>query len=248
MVRKDIFNKWSHYVLEFVMLFLAVIGGFVVENFREDLSERNEEIGYMESLLVDLEKDRIDLEYSSEYGKITLLGSDSLRNELTKWPLEGREKKLYHFWLLQHTGIGFPNHDRTISQLKNAGKYRFIRNKSVADGISDYYKKIQIGNATANGSWHSNISNNSMMYVSKIFDISKILDFQDSAVAHRDKMDEVDYPSNLKLLTYDPNTIAQLRNSLILGRQTDVLTLQISNDLLETNKALDSIIRKAYFE
>jgi len=43
-------KKWTHYLWEFLMLFLAVFCGFLAENFREHQVEHNREKKFMASL------------------------------------------------------------------------------------------------------------------------------------------------------------------------------------------------------
>src|SRR5215204_5638724 len=54
-------KKWTHYLWEFVMLFLAVFCGFLAENFREHQIEHQREKQYMRSLVADLENDVLNL-------------------------------------------------------------------------------------------------------------------------------------------------------------------------------------------
>src|SRR5258705_368058 len=50
-------KKWTHYLWEFFMLFLAVTAGFFVENQREHMVEHRREKEFMVSLVKDLESD-----------------------------------------------------------------------------------------------------------------------------------------------------------------------------------------------
>src|SRR6202030_3863953 len=43
-------KKWGEYLLEFIMLFLAVFLGFIAENVREHLSEKNKAYSLAKSL------------------------------------------------------------------------------------------------------------------------------------------------------------------------------------------------------
>src|ERR1044071_9629375 len=52
-------KKFTHYLWEFLMLFLAVFCGFLAENFREHGVEHQREKQYMESLAEDV---RVDLQ------------------------------------------------------------------------------------------------------------------------------------------------------------------------------------------
>src|SRR5580765_8017059 len=52
-------KKWTHYLFEFFMLFLAVFCGFLAENFREHQVEHQREKQYMISMTEDLKADTI---------------------------------------------------------------------------------------------------------------------------------------------------------------------------------------------
>ena len=44
-------KKWTHYLWEFLMLFLAVFCGFLAENIREHAVERHREKQFIESFI-----------------------------------------------------------------------------------------------------------------------------------------------------------------------------------------------------
>ena len=92
-------KKWTEYLLEFFMLFLAVFLGFVAENIREYRVETDREKEFMKSLLIDLHKDKTNLEHNVSFGSITIDYNDSLQVELLNKPLKGHEKRIYHFFL-----------------------------------------------------------------------------------------------------------------------------------------------------
>src|SRR5215510_7831554 len=54
-------KKFTHYLWEFLMLFLAVFCGFLAENFREQFMDHRREIQYMKSMLADLDSDTTQL-------------------------------------------------------------------------------------------------------------------------------------------------------------------------------------------
>ncbi len=60
-------KKWSEYIIEFLMLFAAVTLGFFAENQREHYVEGHREIQFMESLIDDLAKDKIEVNSAREY-------------------------------------------------------------------------------------------------------------------------------------------------------------------------------------
>ena len=54
-------KKWTHYLWEFLMLFLAVFCGFLAENIREHKVEKEREKQYIKSLVEDLKEDQVAL-------------------------------------------------------------------------------------------------------------------------------------------------------------------------------------------
>jgi len=55
-------KKWTHYLWEFLMLFLAVFCGFLAENQREHIVEKRQEKKLMRSLLDELKQDKAAME------------------------------------------------------------------------------------------------------------------------------------------------------------------------------------------
>src|SRR5258706_4777402 len=69
---------WTHYALDFFMLFLAVFCGFLTENFRESRIDNERARVYMENLYQDLKDDTANF---SNYNQITsdfLLSIDTM--------------------------------------------------------------------------------------------------------------------------------------------------------------------------
>src|SRR5882672_1225038 len=70
-------KKWTHYLWEFLMLFLAVFCGFVAENYREHLENTGKEKHFAESLADDLKKDTIRINNIINQQKVLLDKMDS---------------------------------------------------------------------------------------------------------------------------------------------------------------------------
>ena len=137
-------KKWTHYLWEFLMLFLAVFCGFLAENQREHYIEHLREKQYMRSLLEDLQTDTATIKriYNRALTQIVFL--DSLIEVGDHIPVKGDEiNKLY---FLQGKTTRFLNirfEDGTSSQLKNAGGMRLIREEEVAKAIREYWGHIE---------------------------------------------------------------------------------------------------------
>lgn len=58
---------------------------------------------------------------------------------------------------------------------------------------------------------------------------------------------KVNYSADLSLLSYDDQAIRHLRNTLVQGRTPDIFVQQTNDELLQMNKDLQALIRKAYY-
>jgi len=136
-------KKWTHYLWEFFMLFLAVTAGFFVENQREHLVEHRREKEFMISLVEDLESD------TAQFSRIRLYRLDRLRNI---------DSTIIFF--LNHNGVSVPaagytlaaklfghtsffQNSGTLDQLKTSEGLRLIRQRNVVDSIQSYDQQIK---------------------------------------------------------------------------------------------------------
>ncbi len=132
-------KKWTHYLWEFLMLFLAVFCGFLAENLREHQVEKERGRQYVLSFCEDLRTDTAqytllitELKDKSQALKAAIPCIDSFVNG------NGSGNCLKD--VVEHT-LGFTDFiytDRTIQQLKFAGGLRLIQDKSIVDTIIKY--------------------------------------------------------------------------------------------------------------
>ncbi len=134
-------NSMTHYVFEFFMVFLAVFCGFLADNERENIDQRQTERKYMKSLLEDVRNDTVEIDQNIDYAEIVLNNIDSLilflyynppRNAVSDQFLK------YDYKALLMLNIIFT--DRTAWQLKSSGSMRLITKTEVSDAILDYWK------------------------------------------------------------------------------------------------------------
>jgi len=135
-------KKFTHYLWEFLMLFLAVFCGFLAENFREHHIEKNREQQYVKSFTEDLEADTIDFGRRISACQQTILLADSLIIVLNRPDRDKWANDIYYFFRQLHRSDVFEVNDRTIVQLRNAGGMSLISNKRVSDSIVDYYRIV----------------------------------------------------------------------------------------------------------
>ena len=136
-------KKWTEYLLEFFMLFLAVFLGFVAENIREHNVEKEKEKVYMENVLEDLKADTAIYNNYAKNNKVLFELIDTLTH-LLKSP----ERKQHVSELAYTARMILPKYkalyitDRTYEQMKSSGALRLIRSKQVANNISYYYYSV----------------------------------------------------------------------------------------------------------
>lgn len=137
-------KKWGEYLLEFLMLFLAVFLGFVAENLRESNVNKEKEHHYIQSLLTDLQKDTVMAHgiinfQQSIYDHLDTALKIQVRR-LTEIPVQ--DTFFYHIFL-PYSLVGiFKQNNSTISQLKTGG-FNIFKNKDVVDSISTFYNFYQ---------------------------------------------------------------------------------------------------------
>jgi hypothetical protein len=131
-------KKWTHYFWEFLMLFLAVSLGFLVENMREHYMDHQREIKYMKSMLHDLSRDTVAMNYHSFFDNRAVGYADSLV-QLMNSPKRSQElNDIYYYTRMLTIYNPFFYSNATISQLKSSGLLRLIHESFVADSIVNY--------------------------------------------------------------------------------------------------------------
>jgi hypothetical protein len=131
-------KKWPEYLLEFFMLFLAVFLGFMAENYREHIVEHEREKQYMLTLIEDLNIDTVDMGRLKRTLYSVMQREDSIKKYLHP-PINTEKLPEYYreSWIVPRMRA-YTYNDRTVEQLRSAGNYRLIRNKSVTDSIIAY--------------------------------------------------------------------------------------------------------------
>ena len=138
-------KRFKEYLLEFLMIFLAVTMGFIAENIREHISDNSKEREYIIGMIKNLAVDTANLKITIRANGTQINGIDTLRsisrNKLNEIKVQD---SLYEYTTKYLFSINeFKNDDITLSQLRNAGGYRLIRNEGVLDSIEVYETNIQ---------------------------------------------------------------------------------------------------------
>lgn len=136
-------KNWKSYIKEFLMLFLAVFCGFLAENYRGNMVEKQQEKQFIQSYIEDLKSDTATIRQTLVFRKLKMIQMDSLMLLLRNQTIKGHENELYFFGRSLVRSVWFQNNDRTFAQLKNSGALRLIRNEQATDSIMAYQKLVE---------------------------------------------------------------------------------------------------------
>lgn len=137
-------KKLKEYILEFVMIFLAVSLGFLAENFREHLTERSKEKQYIESMVRNVKENISGLQDAIRLDSIQAKGLDSLfRMSHANMANDSVRRRFYYYVISYcYNSSVFKGNDATFQQLKSTGDYRLIEKDHVADSLARYDSDI----------------------------------------------------------------------------------------------------------
>ena len=135
-------KSWKEYLQEFLMLFFAVFLGFMSEYYLEYRAERHKEHDYLNSMLVDLQADLVEMDAKNAKMEEIVAAGNMLSDVIYKPSLSDSDiDSLYvasEIMISRVYNIDFST--GTIDQLRNAGGFRLIQNEGIVRKISDYEK------------------------------------------------------------------------------------------------------------
>ena len=203
-------KKWPHYLWEFLMLFLAVTLGFLVENQREHYIEHLRAKQYAKSLIDDLAKDtaafmNLRNNYNRDIKKINEFRSMLKEKSITEIP----GGAIYYYCEPALWSIGITFHDATIQQLKNSGNLRYFPS-DLQYKISEYDRKTrEITTRQENEVYFSRITREMM---TAIFDAEQIITAH--YLSTNDEIENFKH-KGIRFLTRDTAQIRKLVNEII---------------------------------
>jgi hypothetical protein len=141
-------GTWKAYLLEFIMIFLAVMLGFFAESYRETLADKEKEIQYIRSLIVDLQTDVLNIEAIQKHNANAKVMGDSLFYLLSLPNYSQVTNSIYFFGRSFSNREFFYMADGTLKQLNNAGGLRLIQHQDIVDSLQAYqftYARVLAG-------------------------------------------------------------------------------------------------------
>ncbi|MEJ7671447.1 MAG: hypothetical protein WKF59_01685 [Chitinophagaceae bacterium] len=132
-------KKWTEYLLEFFMLFLAVFLGFVAENKREHIVENHRAHDYAKSFLNDLQADTIELRGAISAGRFMGSAMDSITEISLRFNGKTVPGTFYYYSRFMSNLWTLDWSKSTINQLIQSGNLRYFKNKAIVNKINSYY-------------------------------------------------------------------------------------------------------------
>ena len=214
-------KKFTHYLWEFLMLFLAVFAGFLAENWREHIVEHKRGMQYIESFVEDLKIDTARFSgtikfYEKMYSRLNplyLCYDSILHNQNATGCLNNILLATNGFADLIYT-------DRTLQQLKNAGGLRLLEEEDADkiikyDSYLRYVLKIESTSMQEKATQVRN-TRNSVFVFSEIMDTT----FGKEII-----------PAKLELVTKDKDLLNRFFNEVLFyrdaGRYMSMLIIQL---------------------
>ncbi|HET9823957.1 MAG TPA: hypothetical protein VFP87_01415 [Chitinophagaceae bacterium] len=136
-------KRWTGYILEFFMIFLAVTLGFFAENIREEIINRKKEKHYLQSLAEDIKSDTAQLRRYVHFKKNVMLYCDSLLFIVSHTNALKNSNAFYNYSKEMARYVRYYPADRTIEQLRNSGTMQLITDWDVSNAIADYYSSTK---------------------------------------------------------------------------------------------------------
>lgn len=131
-------KPWKEYLLEGLMIFIAVSMGFIAENIREHITDNNKGKEYMHSMYQDLKADTLELNKIIQLKTADIVYYDSLFYIFQSNTFKTNSSDVYYFMRIMPRQNFFYRIDGTNKQLENAGGFRLVNNRAIVDSLHAY--------------------------------------------------------------------------------------------------------------
>ena len=136
-------KPWKEYLLEYIMIFLAVMTGFFAESYREHLSERAKEHEYVVSIKKDLVNESKNLAFWIPSILERVQKFDTLISYLETAGAVANGSNMYHLARISTRNTIFEPGDNTILEMKSSGNLRLIRDRDIINNLMEMEKQLQ---------------------------------------------------------------------------------------------------------
>ncbi len=233
-------KNFKEYLLEGLMIFLAVTMGFIAENIREHFVTKKHEKEYMVSLVRDLNNDIAGITNSEVIVTGYINDADSILSIFKNADYKNTSSDIYYFGRV----LGFRNlwrsNDGTIQQLIYSGGLRLIENKGVIDSIQDYISNLK--DLSQILSLEDAETSEYRKAMSKVFSGFTLNDMID--IKAKNAMTRLNY--NPDLHSTSKNDINDLAVQIVIVKTNRIRQLRIMKDLKTEAASIIKLINKEY--
>lgn len=237
-------KKWSHYLWEFVMLFLAVFCGFLAENQREHFVENKREKKFIQNLLQDLVRDTVNYNITISQRVQRESDAQQLVSLLYSPDRDNHLHDIYFFARqMPRLNILFFPATAAMNQLKNSGAIRLIKKTNITDSILAY--DVATDAFAQRQNTEIDYRNSYREVVGDIFDASVFVSMIDTS-AH-DLNQVILKPRFVKpLLTHDQRTINNFCTRVHFIYSASIITRNTLGHLKSQAISLIGLLKKEY--
>jgi hypothetical protein len=239
-------KKWTHYFWEFLMLFLAVTLGFLVENQREHYVEHNRAKDYAKSLVEDLAADTAELLDVIKEDKILLICFDSINTTIQKEITNNTVPGSFYYFC--NIGVFSPTviwYNATLTQITQSGNLRYFRNNELVKKLSNYYSNQDF--ISGMNDWDSRYRDENIKLRNRVLNNRFYSRYSGYTIARWMEIPGSLLTTRLRLQNSDPELLNEFANSFESRRR--VLSLVLTRDYpnaLASAKELIEMLKKEY--
>jgi hypothetical protein len=238
-------KKWYVYLIDFIMLFVAVTLGFLAENVRDQQTDKNREISYLKNVHEDLLVDINRFEFVMSANNWRLLMLDSLHMEINKASPD--LPSLYYYIRNLALRTTFESSHLGLDQIKASGGFRLIQNAKIIAGIQDYERML---NSTMKlEEARERTLEQAKFKIAVVFDAGTVYQMtKNQSMFKGEKMDvRFKRPAYAApFVVGDRETFNELINFINIGLNTNLYLNNRFNKLKSIAKALDAAIMEEY--
>jgi hypothetical protein len=240
-------KSFKEYLLEGLMIFLAVTMGFIAESLREHITENKRAKEYATTMVSDLSSDTADLKIYLRYYKYGTSNIDTLMQLLSAGETKNIPSgKLYWYGLWGGMYRFFVSNDATIHQMKSSGTLRYFSNRSINQKVAKYdqlCRKLEVVETKDQGIYNEVRKARALIFEFRYNNIANLISRANQVSFNQSKIDSF-IKSNPPLLTYD-KTIFNQYIELVRSRYLQN-NINIADSLLVCGKELIKELKREY--
>jgi hypothetical protein len=130
-------KPWKEYLLEGLMIFIAVVMGFIAENVRESITEHKRATEFAQSYYTDIKKDTAEIDHALRFGKHRMAAIDSILTILHQPPSPHGDTILAYKAIVASAVLPFEPSSGNFEATKASGAVRNFKQKMI--GLMNEY-------------------------------------------------------------------------------------------------------------